>query len=123
MEAKHTPWPWSVVMTDDRYGHASVRGACGRTVARVRGSQIDRNAPLPREPYYLTDEDIANAERIVACVNGCEGINPAAVRDMYEALRVVVRCIPSHAANSGDAERLGNLRDVLRAAIAKAERG
>ena len=27
----------------------------------------------------------ANAQRIVDCVNGCEGINPEAVRDLYAA--------------------------------------
>ena len=29
----------------------------------------------------------ANAECIVACVNGCKDINPEAVKDMYEALK------------------------------------
>jgi len=29
---------------------------------------------------------VANLARIVACVNGCEGINPEAVKEMLEAL-------------------------------------
>ncbi len=29
----------------------------------------------------------ANAERIVACVNGCAGLNPAAYRSVVEALK------------------------------------
>lgn len=32
----------------------------------------------------------ANAARIVACVNALEGYNPAAVRDVVEALRVAI---------------------------------
>lgn len=35
------------------------------------------------------EEARANANHIVACVNGCEGINPEAVGDMLEALRSV----------------------------------
>lgn len=31
----------------------------------------------------------ANAARIVACVNGCAGLNPAAYRQVVEALRVL----------------------------------
>jgi len=31
----------------------------------------------------------ANAQRIVNCVNGCEGINPKAVKGLYEALKVL----------------------------------
>lgn len=34
-----------------------------------------------------TTEDKANARRIVACVNGCKGINPEAVKGLLEALK------------------------------------
>ena len=33
----------------------------------------------------------ANAERIVACVNGCAGLNPAAYRKCVEALKNLLR--------------------------------
>ena len=33
------------------------------------------------------EEQAANAARIVACVNGCAGLNPAAYREVVEALR------------------------------------
>ena len=33
-------------------------------------------------------EEKANAKRIVACVNACAGINPEAVPEVLEALRV-----------------------------------
>ena len=32
----------------------------------------------------------ANAERIVACINACEGINPAAVPDLLAACELVL---------------------------------
>ncbi len=33
----------------------------------------------------------ANAQRIVDCVNGCQGINPLAVKKMYDALKELPR--------------------------------
>lgn len=32
----------------------------------------------------------ANAARIVACVNACEGINPEAVKELLEALKIAI---------------------------------
>ncbi len=33
---------------------------------------------------------MANAERIVACVNACEGINPEAVPELLDALQDII---------------------------------
>lgn len=74
--SKHTPEPWgiwtrpdadSLMITDNRYA---------RHLAYMVG-----DGP----------EDEANAHRIVACVNGCEGIaNPSAVKDLLEAAEAIV---------------------------------
>ena len=81
----------------------------------------------------------ANARRIVACVNGCEGINPEAVPDLLEALKTIAKNAPTDAdfaiggkydyegpGNSGDdcdkgaAEAHLWAAKIARAAIAKA---
>lgn len=65
----------------------------------------------PWKPYKSAE---ANAKRIVDCVNGCAGINPAAVKDLLAALTdwtewAINRDIPFE------------LISKTRAAIAKAE--
>ena len=49
------------------------------------------NPTLPLAPIHVEvdggDEAKANAHRIVACVNACEGINPEAVPELLEALK------------------------------------
>jgi hypothetical protein len=73
----HTPEPWSVVtphpgqfaiVPENRQKHATTH-----TLAYIRDFQSN---------------DEANAARIVACVNACEGIaDPGAVPDLLAALR------------------------------------
>ena len=38
-------------------------------------------------PYTGRGEGPANAARIVACVNGCQGLNPAAYRALVTAIQ------------------------------------
>lgn len=38
----------------------------------------------------LTKEAVANTQRIIACVNGCAGLNPMAYREVVEALQEVL---------------------------------
>jgi len=61
----------------------------------------------------------ANAARIVACVNGCEGVNPAAVPDLLAACRAALT-----AAQLDEWEHAGSVRrdawDQLRYAVTKA---
>lgn len=68
-EAKHEPEPW-------------ILGGCsGRAVTTPSGYAGDG---------FIADVDtLANAARIVACVNGCKGINPEAVGDLLEACKSV----------------------------------
>ena len=64
---KHTPEPWEN-KTPGKYKAGNIY-AEGEYICTTSG-----NAQ-------------ANAERIVACVNACEGINPEAVPDLLEALK------------------------------------
>lgn len=62
----------------------------------------------------------ANANRIVACVNGCEGFNPEAVKDMYEALEVAQTYIARKEMYSGVQDRTGLEVKIIKAlALAK----
>lgn len=65
----------------------------------------------------------ANAARIVACVNGCDGIaDPSAVRELLEALEACRDAIQRLAKESPNGVPMwaSEAHDVARAAIAKA---
>ena len=72
MEQKHTPGPWSI----DQY--RSIKTANGETL--LLGGIVT--------PMTLGDsmrEGWANARRIVACVNACEGIDTEQLERHYNA--------------------------------------
>ena len=96
-DAKHTAGPWRIfehLQTDGlevsstdktrRWRHwcRTIAGATDEMVADV-------TADCPTSPGYPSvatpEEMLANADRIVACVNACEGINPEAVPGLLEA--------------------------------------
>lgn len=60
-----------------------------------------------------------NAARIVACVNGCEGINPDAVPDLLAALELVLEWVDGRYGEPFAAMGCQSY-DEARAAIAKA---
>lgn len=101
MESKHTPGPWFV----DTSRPKAPYGICqdnehGWGIAEVK-------------TFALEGTDEGNAKRIVSCVNACEGIaDPSAVKDMYEALLLVVR---------RDGRTRAELESVARAALKKAD--
>jgi len=80
MDAKHTPEPWHVATNpggpDDQPAFPSVRDNSG----------LKHGQDIVCMPLGDSDTVKANAERIVACVNGCEGLNPAAYREVLAAL-------------------------------------
>ena len=84
-QASHTPGPW---MPDESSGICNVTGSHGRSICSTGGYQ--NNAEDVRN---VRAENEANAARIVACVNACEGINPEAVPDMLAALEGTVDCL------------------------------
>lgn len=92
---KHTPGPWQVGLS--KHGHCAI-------------------APgLSPMPAVFTARNEANAARIVACVNACEGINPEAVPEILDVMRRI-------AESNGSGEGCGDLfqRWVIDA-LAKAE--
>lgn len=70
----HPPEPW--YRGDDGFIH----DAAGTSIATFRISSAE-----------LYDRDAAVA-RAIACVNACAGINPEAVKDLVEALKIFGAC-------------------------------
>ena len=79
-KAKHTPGPWMIVEASKCDVRSESRHICYTGPVEPIGY-----------PRHYANEDRANASRIVACVNGCEGIaDPSAVRELLEALEALV---------------------------------
>lgn len=100
MKTEHTPEPWEFYTTPD-----------GETVIAVAdgGPAI---ASIAEEASTELNE--ADAERIVACVNACKGLNPEAVPDLLAALGPFTILNPLHCPSYA-----GSI-EIARAAIAKA---
>lgn len=112
MSAKHTPG----LLVHHMGGGADVRAAHGRAVAHTW--MVCASTPKTAQGYTnRQDEDRANARRIVAAWNACDGISTealesGAVADRLEALRFAEDSV-------GDLKAL----ETVRAAIAKATGG
>ena len=97
-KAKHTPGPWELVNVFP----CAKREHCRWII----------------NPDVATGKSKANAARIVACVNACEGINPEAVPGLLKA------CISGAAALLQVAPKEHPALDTykeMRSAIAKAQ--
>lgn len=105
-DVKWTPEPWR--LSDEHPtiikagGDVMVASACGYT-----GSG------------YFPDDETAphNAARIVACVNGCAGLNPEAVGDLLAAAKAYIDFYDNWGTMKQEDAAIG----MLRAAIQKAE--
>lgn len=73
-EHKHTPEPWTTRGESIWSTHESVSGPVTRRTRTNHVCTLSARLKMPE------GERLANAERIVACVNGCAGINPAVAR-------------------------------------------
>lgn len=103
MSEQHTPTPW--VHNVEGYPKADVKGSNGRNIAHtwnVGASQPKSAEALKKR----TEEDRANALRIVACVNACEGIST----ESLERSDVI-------ASMQGERRRLETQRDDLLAVL------
>ena len=69
----HTKEPWKVVYEE------------GKSPPRVDGIYAGEERIVETDSGYYPPNSV-NAERIVTCVNGCAGLNPAAYREVVEAL-------------------------------------
>ena len=107
-DAKHTPEPW---MFD---GFQRIRAVNGKQDGTEDIAHIYSSWSASR----YDAGDYANANRIVACVNGCEGINPEAVKDLLAACEAMLATW-----GSDDEDSIIAARDMARAAAAKAKGG
>jgi hypothetical protein len=74
----HTAEPWVIDEFNAPSGFFKIRGEKEILILGLVHSFAEHGA----DP-----ESTANVERIVACVNGCAGINPAVVPDLVAAVR------------------------------------
>lgn len=117
-ESQHTPEPWGI-MNDGPAGD----GKPWQTYKELRPgltiSSPHNTEPIGRLSGYLQPIE-ANAERILACVNGCAGLNPEAMSDLMsacEGLCKALNCLLS----GGHLASEEFLLDEGRKAIAKAK--
>jgi hypothetical protein len=75
---KHTAEPWLLNTCGDR---REIISSDGSVMGEMCGDDSDPHC------WPIT----ANAERLVACVNACAGINPEAVPDLLAALEAVTQ--------------------------------
>lgn len=89
---KHTPEPWQTGK-DNRYFNKL--GAT--TVFPWDIVALEAKSVLPlrigQVAMYQGGAGIANAQRIVACVNGCKDLNPDGYRDCVDKLAELVRVL------------------------------
>ena len=71
----HTPEPWTIARKKHDGEFLQIEGNTGHIVCFF--------------PWRIK-EATPDARRIVACVNGCAGLNPAAYREVVEALREAI---------------------------------
>lgn len=106
---KHTKEPWDV------------SNQCRHVGKRALNGSLNEIASL--ETCCYRESLNANARRIVACVNGCEGINPEAVKGMLEALRLVLKWREGPDGLVIFSKEGAIMISAVKAAIAKAEGG
>jgi hypothetical protein len=108
-KGKYTAGKWIVLKEGG--GVTYIKDAQDRILATIAGlddgiNNVERQA-----------EAAANAARIVACVNGCEGINPEAVKEMLEACRLAVNS-QGWDGNNPNEDRWTDLYNKLSAVLA-----
>lgn len=108
-DSKHTSEPWEL---HPDYPN-QVRRPPSNDAYGLSASIADCSSGI-----WPDSKTVANAARIVACVNACKGINPEAVPDLLAALQAVLDVPEARKALEqwGDRELI-----AARAAIAKAE--
>jgi hypothetical protein len=88
MDAKHTPQPW----TFDDEGMV-VAGPCGSSTDQRDICYLNPETGDEKDWFASAETAIANGHRIVACVEGCEGLNPSAYREVLAALESIVELL------------------------------
>lgn len=109
MKTKHTPEPWADGPARPN-GEVLILGEVTRTVAYVPTASGFYNADVAR----------ANSARIVACVNFCAGIDPAAVPDLLAACEALAANVDEQERKFGHPIEWHPSVAMMRAALAKA---
>jgi hypothetical protein len=104
----HTPEPWAIFDAADRFPGIEAPDA-GFSIVLWGNEDEDAGVRGESEEHAL-----ANAARIVSCVNACAGLNPEAVPEMVKALEEIAK---NPSLTSG-----GRMR-IAAAALAKAKGG
>ena len=113
---RHTAGPWEV-----NRGSGTITGASNGTTSATVTVMPQWYRNHAGDGTHATQNRLdANASRIVDCVNACEGLNPAAVPDLLEALHGFIgSTIYGHLDDEGK-EQWRNAVRAARAAIDKA---
>ena len=120
----YTPEPWKVEEHDvyDEIIHEDERGI--HCIAQFDTYAGDPNVGIAIDP----DVEQANARRIVACVNGCAGLNPASYRKLVNVTNqlcewkdVILRGIEDVGYRTDIADLLNELEDLTQHALATEE--
>ena len=122
MNAQHTPGPWTAEL--DAHGRGRVKGNGCWVATTWTNADDDSHKRYPAE---------ANARRLVACLNACEGISTEALegddaprklredRDLLLAQRdELLEALKGVMNNCLDSDGLAEAYAIARAAIAKA---
>lgn len=105
MKTQHTPTPWKATQAGSGANWGIESG--GRHIGVVIGIANPQQGK-------------ADAERIVACVNACEGINPEAVPEMLKELKHLATLLEPALNNGSKIPGLATI-NKLWLIIAKAE--
>ena len=97
---KYTPEPWA----------AHFSGSHGQTIVDWPAGLGLIAVPSARATI---DEQDANAHRLVACVNACEGINPETVPKLLAIAKEVVLFAPEYAGNDDLNAALSDLEAII----------
>ena len=81
----HTPEPWTLTHRMDTY--------------HVGNDKVKHTIMDSESNHFPCNVDVT---RIVSCVNGCQGLNPAAFRAVVEALKASADFIDAHLPNRRD---------------------
>jgi len=126
MDAKHTPGPWTVDPEND----ADALGPDGKPVALCYYASMNGRTYNVHSVVRSDEESEANALRIVACVNACEGISTDALsgglvpRAQLDAALTLVRRMadvwePEGSGVPAALDRMHALRDDARALLVR----
>ena len=110
----HTPGPWKIY---DGYGSDRSRPSIVDSIPDRDGKCVANCIAFASSTNNQMD---ANAARIVACVNACEGINPEAVPEMLSVLHQCLSAV-EFCERPDQRRDPASLSRQIRTLIAKAE--